>query len=145
VVLPGITLESTSGGGSFAVNTGNTLYGDPGKVGREPATVKPYKAEKYAPAAQVSELPSCANCGQVDIRKFYPLEAKKKEIEGVVNLKLLIDADGSVAKVDVLSDPGEGLGDAAVKVVREYRFNPARVNGVAVATSVPFKVTFVLN
>jgi protein TonB len=39
VVLSGITLESTATGGSFAVNTGNTLYGDPGRVGRDPSSV----------------------------------------------------------------------------------------------------------
>jgi protein TonB len=145
VVLSGITLESTSGAGSFAVNTGNTLYGDPGRVGRDPSTVKPYKAERYAPAAQVSELPNCSPMGVVDIRKFYPLEARKKEIEGVVTLKLLIDSDGSLAKIDIISDPGEGLGQAALKVMTEYRCTPGKVNGVAVATSVPFKVRFELN
>ena len=66
-------------------------------------------------------------------------------IEGVVNLKLLIDSDGTVAKVDIISDPGDGLGEAAVRVVREYRFTPAKVSGVAVATSLPFKVVFELN
>ena len=145
VVLSGITLESTSGAGSFAVNTGNTLYGDPGRVGRDPSTVKPYKAERYAPAAQVSELPNCSPIGVVDIRKFYPQEARKKEIEGVVTLKLLIDSDGSLAKIDIISDPGEGLGQAALKVMHEYRCTPGKVNGVAVATSVPFKVRFELN
>lgn len=145
VVLSGITLESTSGAGSFAVNSGNTLYGDPGRVGRDPSTVKPYKAERYAPAAQVSELPNCSPIGVVDIRKFYPQEARKKEIEGVVTLKLLIDSDGSLAKIDIISDPGEGLGQAALKVMAEYRCTPGKVNGVAVATSVPFKVRFELN
>ncbi len=145
VVLSGITLESTSGAGSFAVNTGNTLYGDPGRVGRDPSTVKPYKAERYAPAAQVSELPDCSPLGVVDIRKFYPQQARKKEIEGVVTLKLLIDSDGSLAKIDIISDPGEGLGQAALKVMTEYRCTPGKVNGVAVATSVPFKVRFELN
>ena len=145
VILSGITLESTTASGGFAVNVGNTLYGDPGRKGRDPAVVKPYKAERYAPAAQVSELPEPLNRDQVNINKYYPPDARKKEFEGEVVLKLLIDSDGSIAKVDIVSDPGEGLGRAAALAILEYRFSPGKVNGVAVATTVPFKITFVIN
>jgi protein TonB len=146
VVLPGITLESTSAGGGFAVNVGNTLYGDMGKKGREPEAVKPYKAARYAPAAQVSELPVQIRREELDLRKYYPPEALKKEFEGDVVLKLLIDSDGSLAKVEVISDPGEGLGAAAVKAAREQlHFSPGKLNGVAVATSVPYVMHFVIN
>ena len=145
VILSGITLESTTASGGFVVNVGNTLYGDPGRKGRDPATVKPYKAERYAPAAQVSELPEPLNRDQVNINKYYPPDARKKEFEGEVVLKLLIDSDGSIAKVEIISDPGEGLGAAAARAILEYRFSPGKVNGVAVATTVPFKITFVIN
>ena len=145
VILSGITLESTTASGGFAVNVGNTLYGDPGRKGRDPAVVKPYKAERYAPAAQVSELPEPLNRDQININKYYPVDARKKEFEGEVVLKLLIDSDGSIAKVDIISDPGEGLGAAAARAILEYRFSPGKVNGVAVATTVPFKITFVIN
>ena len=60
-------------------------------------------------------------------------------------LRLLIDSDGSIAKVDVVSDPGEGLGPAAAQAVRELRFSPAKVHGVAVATTVPFTIHFTLD
>jgi protein TonB len=145
MILPGITLESTASGGSFAVPVGNTLHGDPGKKGRDPVVVKPYKAEVYAPAASVSELPVPLNRDRVDIRKYYPPEALKKEFEGQVVLRLLIDSDGSIAKVEIVSDPGEGLGAAAARAVREFRFAPGKVNGVPVATTVPFTITFVIN
>ena len=59
-------------------------------------------------------------------------------------LRLLIDSDGSLAKVEVISDPGEGLGAAAMKAIREYRFSPARVNGTPVATTVPFTLHFTI-
>jgi hypothetical protein len=57
VIVTGITLESTSEGGSFVVGVGNTLYGDPGRKAVDPSSVKPYKAERYAPVAQVTEMP----------------------------------------------------------------------------------------
>jgi protein TonB len=146
LVLPGITLESTSTGGSFAVASGNTLAGDPGRKGREPEQVKPYKAERYAPAAQVSELPSVANRGQIDCRKFYPPAALKREVEGDVVLRVLIDSDGSIAKVDLVGDPGEGLGEAGVScMLKQYRWNPGKVNGNAVATTVTFTIHFTIN
>ena len=146
IVVTGITLESTSQGGSFAVGVGNTMQGTPDQVAREPAAVKPYKAETYAPAAQVTELPRPLNGGAVNLRKYYPPAALKEGFEGDVVLRLLIDADGSIAKVEVISDPGQGLGAAAARMVKaEYRFSPAKVNGTAVATTVPFTVHFTLN
>ena len=145
VVITGITMESTSQGGSFAVGAGNTLRGAPERTARPPTTVKPYKAEQYAPAAQVNELPQPLNRESLNLRKYYPPQAKKNGFEGDVVLRLLIDADGTIAKVDVVSDPGQGLGPAAAQAVRELRFSPAKVNGVAVATTVPFTIHFTLD
>ncbi|HET7784945.1 MAG TPA: energy transducer TonB [Myxococcales bacterium] len=145
VVITGITLESTSQGGSMAVGTGNTLRGTPERTARAPETVKPYKAEQYAPAAQVSELPQPLNRESLNLRKYYPPQAKKDGFEGDVVLRLLIDSDGTIAKVDVISDPGQGLGPAAAQAVRELRFSPAKVNGVPVATTVPFTIHFTLD
>ena len=140
VVLPGITLESTSSAGGFAVNTGNTLYGDPGRKGHDASAAKPYKAQRYVAQAQVSELPSISF--KPDINQFYPPEAKRKEIEGDVILRIIIDDDGTVAKAEVLTDPGEGLGAAAAKAIREFKFNPGKLNGTAVATTITFTVHF---
>jgi protein TonB len=146
VIVTGITMESTSAGGSFAVGVGNTLRGDPGRIAVDPATVKPYKAERYAPSAQVTELPSLANREALNLRKYYPPAAKKNEFEGDVVLRLLVDADGRVVKAEVVSDPGEGLGPAAVQAaLHELRFTSPKVNGMAVATTIPFTMHFTLD
>jgi protein TonB len=145
VIVTGITLESTSQGGSFAVGVGNTLYGDPGRKAVDPSLVKPYKAERYAPSAQVTEMPSPLNRESLNLRKYYPTQARKNEFEGDVVLRLLIDADGTVAKVDIITDPGEGLGPAAAQAVRELRFTSPKVNGVPCATTVPFTVHFTMD
>jgi len=145
VVVTGITMESTSQGGGFAVGAGNTLRGAPERTAPSPESVKPYKAEQYAPAAQVSELPRPLNREALNLRRYYPAQAKRSGFEGDVVLRLLIDADGSIAKVDIISDPGQGLGPAAAQAVRELRFSPAKVNGVAVATTVPFTIHFTLD
>jgi len=145
VILSGVTLESTAANGSFSVNTGNTLYGDPGTKGRDPSEVHPYKAARFVPAARVTEMPYVLNQGSVNIRKYYPADAKKNEFEGDVVLKLIIDSDGSIAKVTVISDPGQGLGEAAKKAIMEFKFSPGKVDGEAVATPVPFTMHFTLN
>jgi protein TonB len=144
VIVTGITLESTSQGGSMAVGTGNTLQGTPSNKAVEPAQVKPYKAEKYAAAAQVTELPRVLNGDSVNLRKYYPPEAQREGFEGDVVLRLLIDSDGSIVKVDVISDPGHQLGAQALKAIREYKFGAAKINGVAVATTVPFTLHFTI-
>ena len=145
LVVTGITLESTTTAGGMAVGVGNTLGGEPDRVAKAPVEVKPYKAARYAPAAQVSELPAVLNREALNIKRFYPKAALKKEFEGDVVLRLLIDSDGSIAKVDIASDPGEGLGPAAARAVRELRFLPGKVNGEAVATTIPFTIRFVIN
>jgi TonB family protein len=110
-----------------------------------PETVKPYKAARYATSAQVNELPGVLNRDALDIKRYYPPAALKKEFEGDVVLRLLIDSDGTIAKVDVVNDPGEGLGAAAARAVRQLRFSPGKVDGEAVATTIPFTIRFVIN
>lgn len=146
LVVTGITLESTSEGGSFAVGTGNTLMGTPAGRAAAPGSAAPYKAGSYASAGQLTGLPRPLNAGSVNLRRYYPEKARKDGFEGDVVLRLLIAADGSVARADIISDPGEGLGAAAALAVqREYRFSPGTVNGVPVATTVPFTVHFTLD
>lgn len=53
-------------------------------------------------------------------------------------LRLLIDGDGSLAKVEVMRDPGHGFGAAGVRAIREFRFRPGRLNGSPLATTVTF-------
>jgi protein TonB len=145
VVITGITMESTAQGGSFAVGVGNTVRGTPDAKAHAPEEVKPYKAEQYAPAAQVTELPSPLNGDSLNLRKYYPAQARQNSFEGDVVLRLLIDADGSIAKVDVISDPGQGLGPAAARAVRELRFSSPKINGVPCATTLSFTIHFTLD
>lgn len=143
-VITGITMESTSQGGSMAVSSGNTLRGAPQERAAAPAQVKAYKAEQYATAAQVTELPRVLNREGVNLRRYYPPDALRSGFEGDVVLRLLIDSDGSIAQIQVISDPGQGLGPAAAKAIHEYRFSAAKVNGTAVATTVPFTLHFTI-
>jgi protein TonB len=75
----------------------------------------------------------------------YPPQARRAGKEGVVQLRLLVGVDGRVAEARVVSDPGYGFGEAAVRVAkRYYRFRPARAGDEPVATEIPFTIRFEL-
>ena len=141
-VTSGITPDSTAEGSNFAVPTGDTLYAPPPQRAPAPEEVKPYAAEKYALAATLTELPRLT--AQPDLRRFYPPEARRKQREGSVVLRLWLDATGAVERAEIISNPGDGLGEAALRAARELRFSPAKLQGEPVATSVPFTLHFVL-
>jgi protein TonB len=144
VAIAGISYESTSAAGGVAVPVGNTLMAAPERVARKPVEAKPYKAERYAPASDLAEAPRVLNRDQVDIRRYYPKEALQRGVEGEVVLRLTIDSDGSIAEAKVVRDPGEGLGAAALRAVREFRFAPGKVGDSPVATAIPFVIRFVI-
>lgn len=142
LVVSGITLGSTSSSGAFAVGAGNTLYGKPAEIAIAASAVKPTQAERYLAVADLSEPPAVAF--RADLKKFYPTDAQKEGFEGDVVLGLFIDRDGSIAKVELLRDPGHGLGAAGTRAIREFRFKSGRLNGVQVAATVTFVLHFLL-
>ena len=142
IVMQGLTLQSTaraassdlrlpSGGGALTgQRIGSAPAGGGGGVGR------------LVDAGDVTEPPAVV--ARAELRKFYPPKAVQNRFEGDVKLRLLVAEDGSLAQVDVLRDPGEGLGEAGARAIRSYRFRPARVNGEPVATIINFTLHFVL-
>jgi periplasmic protein TonB len=47
----------------------------------------------------------------------YPEEAKKNGVQGQVVLKFVVNKVGEITKVEILRDPGAGLGEAAKELV----------------------------
>jgi len=73
----------------------------------------------------------------------YPLPAKQRRLEGVVTLRLHIDAEGLVSKVDVIESSGYAIFDgAAVAATGRWRFIPATSGGRRVADTVKQKIIF---
>ncbi len=75
----------------------------------------------------------------------YPDIARRLRAQGVVILEATIDRAGNVVDVRVLKDPGFGLGEAALAAVREWRYQPATLNGRAVSVYLAVTVAFHLN
>jgi TonB family protein len=73
----------------------------------------------------------------------YPAEAKAAHIQGTVSLVVTIDKDGSVKEVKEISGPRE-LVPAAIRAVRQWRYNPIFFRGQAqeaeTVVDVPFKL-----
>jgi TonB family protein len=75
----------------------------------------------------------------------YPLSARASRVEGVVVVRVLIDKEGRVKKADVVNcDPL--LIQAALDAVRQWRFKPSMLGGVAPAEAeLTVDVNFKLN
>ena len=72
----------------------------------------------------------------------YPPGAPPQVDKIVVTVKLLVDATGTVQKVDVLTDPHPVFDDAVVAAARAFRFDPARYGGKPVPVEITFTHTF---
>ena len=73
----------------------------------------------------------------------YPPLAKTVHSQGVVKLEAIIAADGSIRNLRVVSGPPL-LVAAATDAVRQWRYHPTLLNGVAVEVLTEIDITFTL-
>ena len=79
-----------------------------------------------------------------EVRPEFTEEARRQGISGDVILEIVVRADGSVGDVKVVQGLGGGLNRNAVEAVKQWRFSPARRQGVPVDVMVEVAVAFVL-
>jgi len=72
----------------------------------------------------------------------YSEEARKSKYQGVVVLWLVIGPDGLPHEIKVARPLGMGLDEKAIEAVRTWRFQPAEMNGKAVAVQMNVEVSF---
>jgi protein TonB len=76
----------------------------------------------------------------------YPQVARARGLQGVVQLRVTIEPDGSVASAAIETSSGHvSLDRAAEDAVHGWRFAPALVDGVPARTTVRIPVTFRLS
>jgi TonB family protein len=81
-----------------------------------------------------------------DVFPQYPASMKEAGLEGVVPLEAVIGRDGSVTSVRVLSAKVHpDLAMAAVDAVRQWKFEPTLLNGVAVDVQMTVTINFRLS
>jgi periplasmic protein TonB len=119
-VVPG---SGTAGGGGGTANSGlGRGSGAPGL----PAPTTPLRTNREAKPVQT-------------VRAAYPPMALRMGMEGDVTLKIEVDTDGKVTKVEITKSGGAGFDEEALKAVKQSRFEPAQKDG----KNVPAEFTYI--
>jgi TonB family protein len=74
----------------------------------------------------------------------YPPAALAAGKQADVPVRIVIDADGVVAKVEVITPQGDGFDEAAVAAAMQYVFDPAEIDGVPATITVETVIHFVI-
>ena len=80
----------------------------------------------------------------VNVTPVYPPIARSAHVEGVVIIEATIDETGNVVRTGVLRSIPL-LDDAAIAAVRQWKFSPTLLNGIAVPIVMTVTVNFTLN
>jgi TonB family protein len=76
----------------------------------------------------------------------YPVEARRKNVEGKVFVQFIINEDGSLSDFTVLKGIGEGCDEEAVRVLKlSPNWTPGKQRGVAVKQRMVLPITFGLS
>ncbi|MGZ5427830.1 MAG: energy transducer TonB [Thermoanaerobaculia bacterium] len=118
----------------------------PAQAAGTPALPAPPSAAAVSalPRAPLASLPDGAEppvlVTRVDAR--YPEAARRLNLSGDVVLRIVVEADGTVGKIDVLTPGPAGMTEAAGDAVRRWTFRPARVAGQPVAAWKVVRIRF---
>ncbi len=120
-------------------------------IGRITETVKARSQESAAMPKErilIRTMPS----GQVQVarlirqpRPVYPEELKRQGIQGTVLILAVISKDGDVLNPRVVNTVDPGLAQAALDAVRQWRYEPTRLNGNPVEVVTNISVEFQLD
>jgi protein TonB len=81
----------------------------------------------------------------VRVPPVYPYKAREQGIEGAVQVKILVNSDGTVSQVLVMdARPKNMFEDAVRKSVPQWKFKPGKVEGEAVTAWVVTTIRFEL-
>jgi len=73
----------------------------------------------------------------------YPQDAKDQQIQGVVVLKVIVDKEGNVENIQLLSGHPL-LVPAAIEAVKQWKYKPYLLNGAPVEVETQVQVNFTL-
>ncbi len=110
-----------------------------------PAPAAPEPAGEKVAVAQPAAPPAAT---YVSARKIsatapvYPEAARRDGVEGTVVVEAEVDATGAVTGTRVVRGRSAALDTAAAEALSKWRFEPARRDGVAVASSVRIGIRF---
>lgn len=98
------------------------------------------------PAVPLTALPEGSDLPvlvkRVDPR--YPEQARRLGLNGDVALRAVVEASGSIGRIEIVTGAPFGMTEAAVDAVRKWTYRPARVNGQPVAVWKVIRVRFAM-
>jgi TonB family protein len=109
------------------------------------------KSAHFIPPADHSSIPYRVGNGVKPPKAVYAPDPKYSAValslnlEGTCVLELTVAVEGNTTDVDITRPVGGGLDEQAVAAVKEWRFLPATLKGVPVATRVNIEVRFRLH
>jgi protein TonB len=103
-----------------------------------------------APARPATRSGALVELDQVDtpprvakvVKPGYPPLALQARIGGIVILRVLVSETGVPADIQVLRSGRAGLTEAAIRAVKDWTFQPAQKDGVAVRTWISVPIPF---
>jgi protein TonB len=79
----------------------------------------------------------------VRVQPEYPFKAREQGTQGAVQVKMLVSERGAVQQVQIVAARPEGIfEDAVLKAVRQWKFNPGKIEGEAVTAWVVTTIRF---
>jgi TonB family protein len=116
----------------------------PGADATATTTLQPVKVkETDSGTAEKSEQPKVEPVLVTNTKPVYPLLAKQANIHGVVRLSAVVDIDGTVKNVEVVSGHPL-LVPAALEALKQWKYTPALVDGDPVEVKITIEVPFQL-
>jgi len=134
--LPPDVINNSNQGGVFGGIPGQGLIG-----GQGPALPPPPKAVAPTRIKQGGQVTAASIITQT--HPVYPPLARQARIQGTVVLHAIIDKDGKVAQLEVVSGHPL-LVQAALDAVKQWRYKPTLLNGDPVEVDTTIQVTFTM-
>ena len=78
-----------------------------------------------------------------DVPPIYPGVARTARLQGVVDVEIVVGPTGSVEQARVMHSV-HGLDDAALAAIKQWKYRPTVINGVAVPIQMTVRVSFKL-
>jgi periplasmic protein TonB len=133
--LPPDVINNTQQGGVFGGIPGQGIIGGSGG----PSLPPPPKAAAPTRIKQGGQVTAASILNQT--KPVYPPLARQARIQGSVILHAIIDKDGRVAQLEVVSGHPL-LVQAALDAVKQWRYKPTQLNGDPVEVDTTITVTF---
>jgi periplasmic protein TonB len=132
---PDVINNNANESGVFGGIPGQGIMAGSGPVTPPPKPAAPVRIKQGGEVTAASII--------TQTRPVYPSLARQARIQGTVVLHAIIDKDGQVAKLEVVSGHPL-LVQSALEAVKQWRYKPTQLNGEPVEVDTTIQVTFAI-